>query len=291
MEPHSDGEGKCRHRRAGGHFPIRELVGTWVYNQLNVGPSARISRRRVERIMRTHFSVAGPGRKPVLKAILAVALTGTACVPQWPGQSQIPDWQTAAGGKMAFDAASVTRNTTTQPPYEVSSNFPLGPGDVYFPNGGRFSATNFPLVVYIKFAYKITDNQEQFLLSQLPNWVITTGFDIQATAQGNPTKDQMRLMMQSLLADRFKLTVHYETRQVPVFALLVDLPGKLGPLLQRHADDSPCPTTPRSPAPTAPTQTIDRRFPAPCGGILGMTPLAPGRLRAGARNVPIELIA
>jgi uncharacterized protein (TIGR03435 family) len=34
----------------------------------------------------------------------------------------------------------------------------------------------------------------------------------------DPTKDQMRLMMQSLLADRFKLVVHTDTRQVPVFA-------------------------------------------------------------------------
>jgi len=192
---------------------------------------------------------------------------------------------------MVFDAASVSQNTTAPSPYDEGSNFPLGPGDVYFPNGGRFRATNFPLIAYLEFAYKITDNQEQFLLSQLPNWVTTTGFDIHATAQGNPTKDQMRLMMQSLLADRFKLRVHYETRQVPVFALLVDLPGKLGPLLQRHADDSPCSTTPRSPAPTAPPETIDSRFPATCGGILGMNPSAPGRVRVGARGVAMELIA
>ena len=33
-------------------------------------------------------------------------------------------------------------------------------------------------------------------------------FDIEARAAGNPTKDQMRLMMQSLLADRFRLRVH-----------------------------------------------------------------------------------
>jgi uncharacterized protein (TIGR03435 family) len=148
-----------------------------------------------------------------------------------------------------------------------------------------------PLVVYIKFAYKITDNQEQFLLPQMPNWVTTTSFDIEATAQGNPTKDQMRLMMQSLLADHFRLAIHYETRQVPVFALLVDLPGKLGPLLQRHADNSPCPTTFRSPAPMDPPQTIDSRFPATCGGLMGMDPSASGRFRAGARNVPMELIA
>jgi uncharacterized protein (TIGR03435 family) len=203
----------------------------------------------------------------------------------------MPNWQVAAGGKMVFDTASVHESSTAESPRRIGSNFPLGPGDVYIPNGGRFSAANLPLVVYILFAYKITDNQEQFLLPQLPGWATAARFDIQGTAQGNPTKDQMRLMMQSLLADRFRLAIHYETRQVPVFELLVDQPGALGPLLQRHPDDSPCPTTFRSPSPTDPPQTIDSRFPATCGGLMGMNPSAPGRFRAGARNVPMELIA
>jgi bla regulator protein blaR1 len=241
--------------------------------------------------MRTHLSATGPERKLILKTLLAVALTGAVWAPLLPAQRPTADWQTAAGGKMVFEVASVTRNTTASSPDDVGSNFPLGPGDVYVSNGGRFGARNLPLIAYLDFAYKVSDNQEQFLLPQLPEWVSTTRFDIQATAQGNPTKDQMRLMMQSLLADRFKLSVHYETRQVPVYALLVDLPGKLGPLLQQHADDAPCPTTFRSPAPNAPPQTIDVRFPATCGGILGMAASAPGRFRVGARNVPMELIA
>ena len=104
---------------------------------------------------------------------------------------------------------------------------------------------------------------------------------------------QMRLMMQSLLADRFKLAVHYETRQLPVYVLLMDPPGKLGPLLQQHVNDSSCPTTPwvPSPPPTAPPQTLDARFPGPCGGMLDMPPSVPGRIRAGARNVTMEMIA
>jgi uncharacterized protein (TIGR03435 family) len=241
--------------------------------------------------MGTYFSDAGSRHKPILKAILAMVLTGAVCVPLCSAQSQTPDWQAAAGGKMVFDTASVHGSTAAESPPEFGANFPLGPGDVYIPNGGHFRAANLPLVVYLKFAYKITDNQEQFLLPQLPNWVTTTSFDIQGMAQGNPTKDQMRLMMQSLLADHFRLAIHYETRQVPVFELLVNQPGTLGPLLQRHPDDSPCPTTFRSPSPTDPPQTVDSRFPVTCGGLLGMNPSAPGRFRAGARNVPMELIA
>jgi bla regulator protein blaR1 len=246
-------------------------------------------------MVRTHFTHTGSGRRLFLNSILA-ALTSAVCVSlcsaQTLSQSSVPDWQKAAGGKMAFDVASATRKTPT-PPYPVGSNFPLGPGDVYVPNGGLLRATNLPLVAYIEFAYKLTENQEQSLLSQLPKWAITDRFDIQGRAQGNPTKDQMRLMMQSLLADRFRLAVHYETRQVPVFALIVDQPGRLGPLLQRHADESPCPTTPQvpSPAPTAPPRLFDSRFPTTCGGILRMPPSAPGRVRTGARNVSMGLIA
>jgi uncharacterized protein (TIGR03435 family) len=235
---------------------------------------------------------------------LAVAVLSAIWAFTWPetsprlsaqqafSRASIPDWQLAAGGQMAFDSASVQQNTSASPG-GVFFNFPLGPGDVYIPNGGNFRARNLPLVNYILFAYKLTENQQPFLLSQLPAWVITDRFDIQAKAQGTPTKDQMRLMMQALLADRFKLAAHFEVRQVPVFALLVDQPGHLGPLLQKHPEDSPCPTTPfvPSPAPTAPPVAIDGRFPLTCGGLLGMNPSAPGRVRAGARNVPMELIA
>jgi uncharacterized protein (TIGR03435 family) len=222
---------------------------------------------------------------------LAVALIGTTWASPRP-QSPPPEWEAAAGGKMAFQSASVKQNTTA-PQNAVYFNSPMGPGDVFVPTGGIFRANNLPLANYILFAYKITSDQEPFLLSQLPKWATSDRFDIQAKAEGNPTKDQMRLMMQALLADRFKLAAHHEIRQVPVFALLVDQPGKLGPLLQRHPDDSPCPTTPLapSPPPAAPPQALDSRFPATCGGMLGMTPSAPGRSRGGARNVSMEFIA
>jgi bla regulator protein blaR1 len=203
----------------------------------------------------------------------------------------IPQWQTAAGGKMEFEVASI--RLAGPGPFRPPS-FALNIDDDSIPPGGRFFA-DFPLEVYIEFAYKImlTRQQKDAMLARLPEWSRNDTFVIQAEAAGNPTKDQMRLMMQSLLADRFKLSVHFEIRQVPVFVLLVDLPGKLGPLLQPHRDDSPCATTPwiPSPPPGGLPETIDTRFPATCGGILSMAPSAPGRVRAGARNVSMELIA
>ena len=56
----------------------------------------------------------------------------------------------------------------------------------------------------------------------------------------NPSKDQMRLMMQSLLAERFKLAVHFETHDVPVMALVLVEPGKLGFRLRPHSQGPPC---------------------------------------------------
>jgi bla regulator protein blaR1 len=78
------------------------------------------------------------------------------------------------------------------------------------------------------------------MFAHLPKWVITDRYSIDARAAGNPTKDQMRLMVQSLLADRFQLAAHFATQEVPVFALTVVKDGKLGPKLIAHADGRPC---------------------------------------------------
>jgi uncharacterized protein (TIGR03435 family) len=207
-------------------------------------------------------------------------------VPSW----QMPDWQVAAGGKMEFDVASVKQNTAAPSRQTVNSNIPLGPQDMFTPTGGLLSATNFPLLQYMTFAYKLTIKQWETLQSALPKWATTERFDIQARAAGNPTKDQFRLMMQALLADRFKLAIHYETKQLPVFALVLDKPGKMGPHFQQHPADSPCSTAP--PPGSGPPAMIAGGFPEICGAFLGgVSTTAPGRVRAGARNVPMSMIA
>ena len=149
---------------------------------------------------------------------------------QTPGD---PDWQKAAGGKMAFDVASVKLTKLFRPP-----SYPLNSGYAK-PPGGRFSAS-FWLGAYILFAYKLDAFQAKEISSQLPKWA-NESYAIDAEAEGNPTKDQMRLMMQSLLADRFKLSAHFETREVPVLALILVKPGKLGPKLRPHSEGPPCP--------------------------------------------------
>jgi uncharacterized protein (TIGR03435 family) len=145
--------------------------------------------------------------------------------------TDIPDWQTAAGGRMAFETASVKPSRMFKIP-----GFPLDNRDAKT-LGGRFSAS-FPLSGYISFAYKLSA-YETAALAQLPKSVSIDFFEIEARADGNPTKDQMRLMMQSLLADRFKLAVHFESREAPVFALTLVKPSQTGPRLIRHAAGQP----------------------------------------------------
>jgi len=203
----------------------------------------------------------------------------------------------AQTAKMEFDVASVRQNkaeiTKDSGP---SSNFPLGPGAMYSPNGGTFSATKMPLFIYIMFAYKMSDHEVQALQKQLPAWALEERYDIQAkTDKHDATKDEMRLMMQSLLAERFKLAVHMGSEETPVFGLEVAKPGKLGPKLRVHpADGPPCsndiPSAPK-PGETAAPQMVEGGFPAICGGAAALPGTAHGHIEMGFRNVPLALIA
>jgi uncharacterized protein (TIGR03435 family) len=235
------------------------------------------------------FAVAG-----VMAMAAAGALTSAWAQASATQSPAVPQWQIDAGRKMEFDVASVKPNKSGLPPSgdRLYSNIPLGPQDMFAPTGGLLVATNWPLMQYMVFAYKLTPDQVVSVQSQLPKWATTERFDIQARASGNPTKDQFRLMMQALLADRFKLAVHYETRQLSVFALVLDKPGKLGPQFQPHPADSPCSAAPPAPAsvPGA-VATVAGGFPESCGFLSAWPPpSAPGRIRVGARNVPMTMI-
>jgi len=203
----------------------------------------------------------------------------------------IPQWQTDAGGKMEFDVASVKPDTATPSADTMHSNIPLGTQDRFTPTGGLLSATNYPLLQYMIFAYKLTNEQIDAVVNQLPKWANTGHYDIEARTSGNPTKDQYRLMMQSLLADRFKLQVHFETKQLSVLGLVLDKPGKLGPQLQLHPDDSPCPVTVPTKGVPGARATVAGGFPEPCGALTGLTASVSGRIRFGARGMPMTRIA
>ena len=227
---------------------------------------------------------------PVIVGMPTAVVWSQATTTQSPS---VPQWQIDAGGKMEFDVASVRQDTAAPSASTRNSNIPLGPQDAFSPTGGLLSSTNWPLSQYMVFAYKLTPSQFQAVQAALPKWANSDRYDIQARASGNPTKDQFRLMMQALLADRFKLAIHYETKQLPVMALELDKPGKLGPKIQQHPSDVPCSTAPLPPG-TAPgaMPTVAGGFPEPCGALAGWpSDNPPGRLRLGARNVPIAMLS
>jgi bla regulator protein blaR1 len=130
--------------------------------------------------------------------------------------------------------------------FEVASIKPHKPSDrrkngMFFSimsqaNAGTFYATGPTLRMLIRLAYDIQDSQ----ILGGPKWINHDRFDIQAKADSSVdaelrklTPGQARLvklqMLQSLLADRFKLTLHHETRNMPIYALVV---AKNGPKLQ-----------------------------------------------------------
>jgi uncharacterized protein (TIGR03435 family) len=94
------------------------------------------------------------------------------------------------------------------------------------PGGQSYVATNSPLMVMVMGAYRLNDSQ----ILGAPNWMIYDPWDVEAKAEFPSTEDQLQAMFQALLADRFKLRFHRETRELAAYVLSVDKPGsKLTP--------------------------------------------------------------
>jgi uncharacterized protein (TIGR03435 family) len=74
-----------------------------------------------------------------------------------------------------------------------------------------------------------------------PSWLDSERYDITAKVPAGASKQQLQLMLQNLLAERFKLKLHRETRMVPVYELVV---GKNGPKLTLTKGNAPTPTQP-----------------------------------------------
>lgn len=99
--------------------------------------------------------------------------------------------------------------------------------------GGRFTATAVNVGSLLRNAYRI----QPYQLVGAPAWIATKRYDITAKADDNPAPSQ-QVFLRALLKDRFKLAVHNETRELPVFALTVARSdGKLGTQLTKSSFD------------------------------------------------------
>src|SRR5258706_7096883 len=108
----------------------------------------------------------------------------------------------------AFEVASITpcKPGTPEPPGEHA-----GMVQFVYP-GGRFDAKATTVKYLLEWAYGILPAQH----SGGPSWMETDRYDITAKADGKATEQEMKLMAQTLLAERFKLKLHVEKKEVPV---------------------------------------------------------------------------
>ena len=198
------------------------------------------------------FLVPGSGFR-VRAGVLAFVLFGV------HGSAQAP----------AFDAVSIKANLSG----ETASRFGGRPGGLVITNN---TLSNIVRNVWNVSAAQIVGG---------PAWIARDRFDIVTTAAATTTRDQMIEMAKTMLADRFKLRTHSETRQVPIYALvLARADGRLGPAMRAstmncnpQTPNAPRPEGAAPPPPPAPLAGVD--IPS-CG-----TSMNAGTMRAGGMEL------
>jgi uncharacterized protein (TIGR03435 family) len=144
-------------------------------------------------------------------------------------------WASAASA-VTFTVGSLAHAQLMSPAFEAASIKPNRSGEQGGFSGIRgatYTGRNVTLKRVIRLAYEPI---QEFVGG--PGWIDSERYDITAKAEGNPSRAQHQLMLRSLLADRFKLVVRKETRDLPAYALvLARRDGKLGPSLRRSNTD------------------------------------------------------
>ncbi len=169
--------------------------------------------------------VAIPGPRLGAQAVIGGTTSGVSVPPPAaPSAGTVP-----SGPPLSFEVAAVKQNTSG----EGFIRFGIQPG-------GRFNALNAPFRELLRFAFQV----QPFQIEGLPNWANSDRFDVTAKAEGEIAQTApgqlgpIQFMMRTLLAERFGLVYHEETREMPIAALvLARQDGKLGPKLEKSTTD------------------------------------------------------
>jgi uncharacterized protein (TIGR03435 family) len=187
---------------------------------------------------------------------------------------------------LAFEAASV-RPTGPNPTVPIPQLFLMrgGPGT---PDPGQINYTNVPMRQLLIRAYGLKPYQ----VAGLP-WMDKDNerFDIVAKVPADTTADQFNVMLQNLLAERFNMVVHHETRDLPGYELTV---AKGGPKFKESPVATAAPSAPPAAGdsnerPRVKTQTDGYRKLAPGSSAMIMFGI-PGGSRFSARQQPISTL-
>jgi bla regulator protein blaR1 len=190
------------------------------------GVSGSDLKKRIEAIMNHEIAERLSVWK---KTVLLSSATVTAAFPIVIGMLDAPRLQAHAqerrpvSGALAFDSVSVKRNVSPEPGRTLNAEAE-----------GWLTATNTTVAQLIRFAYDLP----AFQVSGGPTWINSETFDVTARANGNPSLADKRMMLRRLLAERFSLSAHTETRELPIYALTrARSDGKLGPRLRASETD------------------------------------------------------
>jgi uncharacterized protein (TIGR03435 family) len=170
----------------------------------------------------------------------------------------------------AAAALALSGQPSEHPKFDVAA---IKPSQKFAPlralPGGRFTAAA-TLRILMQSAY----NLPPFQISGGPDWTRSEFFEIDAKAEGNPGKDAMMVMLQSLLEDRFQMKIHRETKEGPIYNLVVAKGGLKLP--------SPKQATCEGADPTAPLVVQ-------CGKIRIMRLVSAGRVLDGLEGGPVNM--
>jgi len=144
-----------------------------------------------------------------------------------------------AEAKLEFEVASVKPSVLPAGNGVIRLGAQGGPGSG---DPGRLTYSFSTIRDLMVDAYGVQRSQ----ISGGPNWLDSERFDIVAKVPEGAAKEQVRVMLQNLLAERFKLTLHRESKELPVYALVV---GPKGPKLKDSTatDAPPAPDSPSRP--------------------------------------------
>jgi uncharacterized protein (TIGR03435 family) len=169
-------------------------------------------------------AVLVPGPRLGAQGVIGGSTPAVAAPPSAPTAGTVP-----VGAPLAFEVAAVKQNKSG----ENFIRFGMLPG-------GRFTADNAPFRELLRFAFQV----QPFQIEGLPAWANSDRFDVTAKAEGEIAPTQpgqagpIQFMMRTLLAERFGLVYHEETREMPISVLVLARPdGKLGPGLEKSTTD------------------------------------------------------